>query len=75
MYDPPIMHSTEDLRPARIKAALLALGITQARAARRTRQSPALVSMVLNGRVRSAPCLRRLRRLIARELRRTVRAS
>jgi transcriptional regulator with XRE-family HTH domain len=69
----PIMRRSTELTPTHIKAALLALGITQSRAARRTQQSPALVSMVLNGRVRSAPCLRRLRRLIARELR-TLRA-
>lgn len=55
------------MSPEVVKAALEELEITQDRAARRTRQSPALVSMVLGGKARSEPCLRKLSRLIVRE--------
>lgn len=59
--------STEAPDPKAVKTALTELGITQERAAKRTRQSTGLVSMVLSGKARSAPCLRKLSRLIQRE--------
>lgn len=49
-----------------VKSGLAALGLSQRQAARQTRQSPALVSMVLAGKAVSAPCLEKLARLIAR---------
>jgi hypothetical protein len=68
-------HSTEVMSPEVVKTGLVELGITQDRAARKTRQSPALVSMVLSGKARSQPCLRKLSRLIERERARTGAAA
>jgi transcriptional regulator with XRE-family HTH domain len=47
-----------------IRRELQRLGVSQARAAKATGQSPALVSMVLRGKIKSQPCLDRLRNLI-----------
>jgi hypothetical protein len=49
---------------AAVKRGLRAIGYTQDRAARETEQSPALVSMVLNRKVKSKPCLQKLAGLI-----------
>jgi len=59
-------HSTEYVAtPASVKRGLRRIQYTQLRAARATEQSPALVSMVLSGKVKSQPCLDKLASLIA----------
>jgi hypothetical protein len=58
--------STEYLAtPARVKPGLRRIHYTQLAAARAIGQSPALVSMVLRGRVKSQRCLDKLAALIA----------
>ena len=54
--------------PAGVKRGLKRAKLTQARAASETFQSPALVSLVLNKKVVSQPCLNKLADLIARTL-------
>lgn len=63
---PTMNHSTEYRpTPFQVKRALRALKITQTEAARATRQSNALVSMVLNRKALSQPCLEKLAAFIA----------
>lgn len=57
--------SVEQQTARQIKRHLKRLGISQQRAARQIGKSPAIVSMVLNGRAKSAPVLRALSKLIA----------
>lgn len=45
---------------AGVKRGLRAIGCSQNRAAVETRQSPALVSMVLSKKAKSDPCLKKL---------------
>lgn len=47
-----------------VKRGLRRIGYSQARAARETEQSQALVSMVLNCQMKSQPCLAKLAALI-----------
>ena len=51
-----------------VKRGLRAAGCSQNRAAAATSQSPALVSMVLSGQAKSAPCLQKLAEYINRIL-------
>ena len=51
--------------PSGVKRGLKAIRYSQNRAARETGQSPALVSMVLNRKTLSQPCLDKLAALIA----------
>ena len=59
-------HSTEYVAtPAGVKRGLKRIGYTQLAAARAIGQSPALVSMVLRGKVKSQRCLDKLDGLIS----------
>ena len=53
--------------PGAVKRELIRLKISQREAARLIGLSPAMVSMVLNRRAESSPCLRALARLIQRK--------
>ena len=67
----PTMHPSIEY-PATIdgvKDVLRALDCSQNRTAADTNQSPALVSMVLSGKAKSDPCLKRLAKYINRRIR------
>lgn len=60
-----IERSTEyHLTPGAVKRQLARLKLSQREAARLTGLNPAMVSMVLNRRARSMPCLKKLTALI-----------